>query len=47
MFQYKSALVFTGAIKGTSRDRLYQKLGLESLADRKCSHMPFYFHKII
>ena len=47
MFQYKLAFVFTGAIKGTSRDSLYQKLGLESLADRKCSHMLFYFHKII
>ena len=33
MVQYKAALVITGAIKGTSRDRLYQELGLESLAD--------------
>ena len=37
MVQYKAALVITGAIKGTdlSRDRLYQELGLESLADRR------------
>ena len=34
MVQYKAVLVITGAIKGTSRDRLYQELGLESLADR-------------
>ena len=33
MVQYKAALVITGAIKGTSRDRLYQFLGLESLVD--------------
>ena len=31
MVQYRAALVITGAIKGTSRDRLYQELGLESL----------------
>ena len=35
MVQYKAALVITGAIKGISRDRLYQELGLESLADRR------------
>ena len=33
--QYKAALVITGVIKGTSCDRLYQELGLESLADRR------------
>ena len=31
---YRAALVVTGVIKGTSRDHLYQKIGLESLADR-------------
>ena len=34
MVQYKTALVITGAIKGTSRGRLFQELGLESLVDR-------------
>ena len=34
MVQYKTALLVTGAIKGTSRDRLFQELGLESLIDR-------------
>ena len=37
MVQLKVALVITGAINGTSRDRLYQELGLESFADRRWS----------
>ena len=32
--QYKEALMITGAIKGTYRDRLYQELGLKYLVDR-------------
>ena len=47
MVQYKAALVITGAIKGTSRDRLYQVLGLKSLEDRSWSRRLFFFHKII
>ena len=31
MIQYWAALFITGKIKGTSRDRLYQEIGLESL----------------
>ena len=46
MVQYRAALVITGAIKGTSRNRLYQELGLESLADRRWSRRLFFFHKI-
>ena len=38
MIQYRAALVITGAIKGTSRDRLYQEIGLESLADGLVSY---------
>ena len=30
--QYKPALAITGAIQGTSRDKIYQELGLESLS---------------
>ena len=30
MAQCKAALIIIGAIKGTSHDRLYQELGLES-----------------
>ena len=44
--QYRAALVITGAIKGTSRDRLYQKIGLEPLADRRWSCKTYFFHKI-
>ena len=33
--QYKAVLAITGAIQGTSRDRIYQELGLESLKSRK------------
>ena len=29
--QYNSALAITGAIRGTSKEKLYHKLGLESL----------------
>ena len=47
MVQYKAVLVIAGAVKRTSRDRLYQELGLESVADRKWSCRPFFFHKII
>ena len=39
--------MITGAIKGTSRDGLYQELGLESLADRRWSRRLFFFYKII
>ena len=47
MIQYRAVLVITGAIKGTSNDRLYQEIGLESLADRRWSHKIFFFHKIV
>ena len=33
--QYEAALAITGAIQGTSRDRIYQELGLESLKSRR------------
>ena len=33
--QYKAALAITGAIQGTSRDKIYQELGLESLKSRR------------
>ena len=47
MIQYRGALVITWAIKGTSRDRLYQEIGLESLADRRWPRKRFFFHKIV
>ena len=33
--QYKAALAITGAIQGTSSDKIYQELGLESLKSRR------------
>ena len=33
--QYNAALAVTGAIRGTSREKLYQELGLESLRKRR------------
>ena len=33
--QYKAALAITGAIQGTSRDKIYEELGLESLKARR------------
>ena len=33
--QYKAALAITGAIKGTSPEKIYQELGLESLKNRR------------
>ena len=47
MVQYKAAPVITVAIKGTSHDRLYQELGLESLTDRRWSRSLFFFRKIL
>ena len=48
MIQYRNnSLVIIEAIKGTSRDRLYQEIGLEFLADRRWSRKIFFFHKIV
>ena len=33
--QYKAALAITGAIQGTSRDKIYKELGIESLKNRR------------
>lgn len=45
--QYRSALAITGCIKGTSRERLYNELGLESLSDRRLFHQLVFMYKII
>ena len=37
----------TGAIQGTSRDKLYQEQGLESLSDSRWSRKLAFFNKII
>ena len=45
--QYRAAFVIAGAIKDTSRDRLYQEICLESLAERIWSRKIFFFHKFV
>ena len=45
--QYNACLAITGAIRGTSRERLYRELGLETLNNRRWSRKLFFFHKII
>ena len=48
MVQYNViSLVITGAFKGTSRDRIYRELHLESFAERRWSRKIFLFHKIV
>ena len=42
-----AARVITGAIQGTSPDRIYREIGLESLAERRCYCKIFFLHKII
>ena len=42
---YNAILAITGVIKGTSRSKLYQELGLESLKSRKLSDVFVHFIK--
>ena len=44
--QYNAALAITGAIRGTSREKLYQELGLESLEQRRWFRKLCLFFKI-
>ena len=46
-FQYNAALRITGAIRVTSKKKLYQELGLESLRNRRCLTRMSYFNEII
>ena len=43
--KYNAAI--TGAIHGTSRDKLYQELGLESLHDRRWYRKLCFYYKIM
>ena len=44
--QYSACLVITGAFKGTSRERLYKELGLESRKDRRWHRKMCFFTKL-
>ena len=46
-FQYNASLALTGAIRGTSKGKIYQKLGLESLRDRRWYRKLCLFYKIL
>ena len=45
--QYQAALAVTGAWKGSSRSKLYEELGWESLSDRRCCRRILQIHKIL
>ena len=45
--QYKAVLAITGAMQGTSRDKLNQELGLESLKSRRWYKRLCFMYKII
>ena len=45
--QYSAALAVTGAWKGTSRKKLYEELGWESLSQRRWSRRLVLFYKIV
>ena len=44
--QYNAALAITGAIRGSSREKLYQELGFESLRDRRWYRKLYFYYKI-
>ena len=44
--QYNAALAITGAIQGTSKTKIYQEPGLESLKSCRWLRHLCYFHKI-
>ena len=44
--QYNSSLVITGAIRGTSQEKLYQELSLESLKSRRWLRCMCYIYKL-
>ena len=47
LVQYNASLPITGAIRGNSQEKLYQKVGLESLRSRRWLRRMWYFCKLI
>ena len=45
--QYNAVLAITGCIRGSSQDKLYLELEVESLSDRRWMRRMFFFFKII
>ena len=45
--QYNAVLAITGAIRGASKEKLYQELGFESLKNRRWLRRMSYLYKIV
>ena len=45
--QYKACLAITGAIQGTSRQKIYDELGLHTLIKRRWRSKLTFFYKIV
>ena len=45
-FQYRASLAITGGIQGTSREQLYDELGLYSLVKRRWRNKLVFFIKL-
>ena len=45
--QYRACLAITSGIQGTSRERLYDELGLHSLVKRRWGNKLVFFYKVI
>lgn len=45
--QYNACLAITGCFRGTSREKLYAELGIETLADRRYIRRLCFFYKIV
>ena len=45
--QYNAALAITGAVRGSSKEKLYQELGLEYLSARRWYKRLCLLHKVI
>ena len=45
--QYNACLAISGCFRGTSQEKLYSELGLESLADQRFSRRMIFFYKIM
>ena len=45
--QYNAAILISGAIRGTSKEKLYLEKGLESLKGRRWSGRLCYLHKVL
>ena len=46
LLQYNACLAITGAIRGTSREKLYEELGMESLQLHRCFRKLYCFYKL-